>query len=45
MQQTTNTKKGTRNLGDEISKEFVLGAIVAAALVGLTIKICVLLFA
>ena len=44
MQQTKNNENGSRHLGDEISKEFVLGAIVAAALVGLAIKICVLLF-
>ncbi|MHC6051544.1 hypothetical protein ACYT84_07195 [Ralstonia solanacearum] len=44
MQQTTNNEKGTRNMADEISKEFVLGAIVSAALFGLAIKICVLLF-
>ncbi|HDV8354070.1 hypothetical protein LGM85_30225 [Burkholderia multivorans] len=45
MQQTTNREKDTRHLGDEISKEFVLGAIVAAALFGLAIKICVRLLA
>jgi len=33
------------SIADEISKEFVLGAIVAAALFGLAIKICVRLLA
>lgn len=37
----TKAKKGTPNIGDDISKEFLLGLIVAAALLGLAIKICV----
>lgn len=43
MHETKSKKQGTPNIGDDISKEFLLGLIVAAALLGLAVKICVLL--
>lgn len=41
MHERKTKKQGTPNIGDDISKEFLLGLIVATALLGLAIKICV----